>query len=86
MSDHTTVQEQYQHMMVAESVAAGGIPSQNPNNDGLISVLPADNVLPVSQHEPQLAGGGKQVSGGNRNTMAEEDSLMATEMDEDPTR
>jgi hypothetical protein len=72
-------------MTVAESVAAGGIPSQNPNNDGLISVLPADNVLPESQHEPQLAGGGKEVSGKNSDTMTEEDSLMATEMD-DPTR
>jgi hypothetical protein len=32
-------------MMVAESVDAGGVPSQNPTNDGLISVLPADNLL-----------------------------------------
>jgi len=32
-------------MVVAEPVDAGGIPSQNPTNDGLISVLPADNDL-----------------------------------------
>jgi len=32
-------------MMVAESVDGGGVPLQNPTNDGLISALPADNVL-----------------------------------------
>jgi hypothetical protein len=63
MSDLTTVKEQDQQVMLAESVDAGGIPSQNPTNDGLISVEPADKSLSDPQHEPQLAGGGTQVSG-----------------------
>lgn len=32
-------------MMVVVSVDVGGVPSQNQTNDGLISVLPVDNVL-----------------------------------------
>jgi len=73
-------------MMVVESVDAGGIPSQNQTNEGLIYVEPEDKNLSDSQHEPQLAGGGTQVSGGNPNTMTEEVSMMATETDEGLTR
>jgi hypothetical protein len=50
-------------MMVAEPVDKGGIPSHNPTNNGLMSVELADKVLSHLQHEIQLAGGGKQVSG-----------------------
>jgi hypothetical protein len=86
MSDLTTVQEQDQQVMLAESVDTRGILSQNPTNDGLISVEPADKILSDSQHELQLAGGGTQVSGGNPSTMTKEVSMMVTETDDGPTR
>ena len=70
----------------------GGVPAQNSTNDGLIFVLPTDlvkspedDVQPESQHEPARVGGSTQDAGENPDTTVEEDILMATETDDDPT-